>query len=213
MSKLLLSWCWLTIVWQDVFIGYVETSGNYGATRHANEIWLNDGTGMFALDEDNPLLGNLKQTHSAAFADVNNDGHVDIVIGNGCNDQTQTTPISSAYLAMCDPLNQLWLNTGTGNFTLWSEVNVSSPLLAQSSATTWAMEFADVNADGFIVLQGLSKRRPCKNAPCLAAPLSLSLGFVCGGAGPLRGLWEYRPHGGVLRRTGSHWQRRVPLYE
>jgi hypothetical protein len=72
-------------------------------------------------------------THSAAAADVNGDGSIDLYVGN----------LGGGPLC-CAPM--LWLNDGTGHFHVAS--GLLPPSVADGSAYT-ASAFADVNGDGF----------------------------------------------------------------
>jgi hypothetical protein len=73
-------------------------------------------------------------THSAAAADVNGDGSIDLYVGN----------LGGGELC-CAPM--IWLNDGTGHF------RVGSGLLPESVTNGWhayaASAFADVNGDGY----------------------------------------------------------------
>jgi hypothetical protein len=71
-------------------------------------------------------------THSAAAADVNGDGSIDLYVGN----------LGGGPLC-CAPM--LWLNDGTGHFHVSS--GLLPPSVAGGSAFT-ASAFADVNGDG-----------------------------------------------------------------
>ena len=62
---------------------------------------LNDGAREF-VDEALDLPGGLSSTHSVAVADVNNDGYVDVIVGN------------------YGQINQLILNDGAGGFVSFS---------------------------------------------------------------------------------------------
>jgi hypothetical protein len=69
--------------------------GNSGGAGFANTVWVNDGTGIFS--DTGQALGN-NSTRSIARGDVDNDGDLDMVEGNGGDDI-------------------VWLNNGAGTFT------------------------------------------------------------------------------------------------
>ncbi len=64
---------------------------------NANRVWLNNGDGVFSDSEQ--LLGN-SSTKSVAIHDLDSDGDLDLVAGNGSLDA-----------------NRVWLNNGSGIFT------------------------------------------------------------------------------------------------
>ncbi|MCU0748829.1 MAG: VCBS repeat-containing protein [Akkermansiaceae bacterium] len=87
------------------------------APEHPNEIWLNNGSGIFSNSGQN--LGN-QFTQGCKVADVNGDGHPDIAFANNSS-------------------NTVWLNNGSGVFTL-------SPSTI-GTLNTFDISFADLDGD------------------------------------------------------------------
>jgi hypothetical protein len=85
---------------QDCFAGLDVPLPGLG-----NSLYLNDGSGHFTRKENSGLEGTLGQTNTAnaVFADFNNDGKLDIFLGNG----------QTSYAA----INQLFFGNGDGTFT------------------------------------------------------------------------------------------------
>lgn len=83
----------------DAFIG----NAPYFANAGANELWLNDGEGVFTKDAQALGDGN---TRAALLVDLNDDTYLDLVVGN--------TGLGSSNP---DPANKVWINDGAGNFT------------------------------------------------------------------------------------------------
>jgi signal transduction histidine kinase len=92
-----------------------------------NKLYLNDGEGYFedVSDEDYRGVGENERTNSVAFADVNNDGFLDMFITNE------------------ESTNRLFINNGAGFFT---EVTKEAGLETFGGGTSAA--FCDINNDG-----------------------------------------------------------------
>jgi hypothetical protein len=73
-------------------------------------------------------------THSAAAADVNSDGSIDLYVGN----------LGGGDLC-CAPM--IWLNDGTGHFRV--PTGLLPPSITDGSHAFTASAFADVNSDGY----------------------------------------------------------------
>ncbi len=72
----------------------------YLGSQDTNFLYLNDGSGNFSLDTGSALALHQGYTFGAAFGDYDNDGWLDIVLGNTLNENQS---------------NALFHNTGTGN--------------------------------------------------------------------------------------------------
>ena len=66
---------------QDLFVGGLATAGEYGISKAPSYLLLNDGKGNFKLADDSIIP--LRETGivtAATFADLNNDGWVDLIV-------------------------------------------------------------------------------------------------------------------------------------
>ncbi len=72
----------------------------------ANEIWMNDGSGLFSLHQG---IGS-STTHNAALGDLDGDSDLDAIVANR-NDTLCPDGTSG------DPKDKIWLNNGTGTFS------------------------------------------------------------------------------------------------
>jgi len=92
-----------------------------------NKLYINDGKGYFndVSGEDNRGVGENERTNSVAFADVNNDGYLDMFITNE------------------ESTNRLFINNGSGIFT---EVTREAGLETLGGGMCAA--FCDINNDG-----------------------------------------------------------------
>lgn len=145
-----------------------------GTQGFESKLYLNNGNGGYALDTVNSFIG--AANAAADFADIDNDGDVDLMIsgynngqfvklyvndGSGSFNEVQNTtfpPVSSGAIQFNDVDNdgdqdvfisgftifvgnvgQLWLNDGTGQFTLSSNTF--------EGANNGNIAFADVDGD------------------------------------------------------------------
>jgi signal transduction histidine kinase len=92
-----------------------------------NKLLLNDGKGFFrdVSSRENRACADLKRSNTAAFADVDNDGDLDLFV---------TSEQAS---------NKLYLNDGAGQFT-----DVTSAAGLESNRGGMCASFADINLDG-----------------------------------------------------------------
>ena len=114
----------------DLYVGNI-----YGAAVIPPQIWLNDGTGRFAvasglLPAAQTDLSQNRYT-SSEFVDVNNDGAVDLILG--AEDHTTNSVVL--------------LNDGTGHFALVPNAMPAKPFA--STAIVLDIKSADINHDGY----------------------------------------------------------------
>jgi hypothetical protein len=115
----------------DIFIADIGTDNtaiNPGYPGEQNELILSEPNGKFR-DATANLPQGFTFTHSAAAADVNGDGSVDIFENN----------LGQA---------EILLNDGSGHFTVANDRLRGFPLDAYGHTHSYACAFADVNGDG-----------------------------------------------------------------
>ena len=100
-------------------------NGNQRGNRVPDQVWMNDGTGTFT-DSGQRLARSTGK--SVELGDLDGDGDADAVVGNG-----GTLGIVNGQA------NQIWLNGGTGVFTLAQELG---------DAATTAVALGDIDNDG-----------------------------------------------------------------
>lgn len=107
----------------DLYFAHVSWQGRDGQDR----VFINDGTGSFSDETDERLGEEGGMTLDAKFGDLDRDGDVDLVLGNGGS-------------------IEIYENEGTGRFT-----NVTDVVLGESgnlNGLNITLEIADFNADG-----------------------------------------------------------------
>lgn len=107
----------------DIFV-----AGSNGASGKSN-LYINDGTGVFTAATTS--ITNLSEDSVGDFADVDNDGDVDLFISG----------LNQTYNVVA----QLYKNDGQGNFTLEQGTNFRSIMYGDA-------KFADITGDGFVDL-------------------------------------------------------------
>jgi hypothetical protein len=117
---------------------FENTIGGLGRSHSQADILLNDGSGHFTVADDRlrgfprDVYGNT-HSYACAFADVNGDGHPDLIVGGG--DATER----SAVL----------LNDGHGYFDFFEWL---PPKLYAPNANVMSIVSTDVNGDGAVDL-------------------------------------------------------------
>jgi gliding motility-associated-like protein len=106
----------------------VLISGKKADNLPSTELFINDGTGNFSLVVGTPFLDN--EFGENAFADVNNDGNIDVLLSGG---------------GPSLPVTNLYLNDGTGVFT-----ESVQPFITVNGET--ALDFGDIDGDNDVDL-------------------------------------------------------------
>ncbi|UCG37961.1 MAG: CRTAC1 family protein [bacterium] len=115
---------------------YIVKGGRYEI--EANRLLINEG-GRFTDVTDKAGVGSKDFTYSAAFADVDNDGYLDLYLANyGVGAR-----------------NTLYRNNGDGTFT-----DVTEEAGVGDRSWSWSAVFSDVNGDGFQDLYVVNGRYP-----------------------------------------------------
>ncbi|VAW71502.1 hypothetical protein MNBD_GAMMA13-441, partial [hydrothermal vent metagenome] len=110
-----------------------------------NRLFENQGDGSFVNISASSQIGlGVHNPSSCAMGDINNDGLLDIYIGNSYNDWSHRLPIMLFGFESLIEENQLYVNTGSNIF---SDVSASSGILTQKEIT-WAVSMVDYDQDG-----------------------------------------------------------------
>jgi hypothetical protein len=110
--------------------GYLDiVAADYG--EESNTLYINDGTGSFSSSTTTGIIigSEILTTHSIALGDVNNDGHLDILVGN--NGQS----------------NILYMNNGFGEF---ADASTAGIIIGSETLFTPSVSLGDVNNDGHL---------------------------------------------------------------
>jgi hypothetical protein len=100
----------------DVFV--LRGAWLYAAGRHPNSLWLNDGSGRFTDATFEAGLGEVHYpTQTAAFADYDLDGDLDLFVGNEHGDGRSRVGLEGGQAPAFDAPSQLFRNDGRGRFT------------------------------------------------------------------------------------------------
>ncbi len=131
----------------DIFTS-VYVHENYTLDEGRNDLLLNDGSGHFTLAANSPFHTEpIYNTAGAVFVEYNNDGKIDLYIGNWyCNNPSNSWCIyDSSPLAPDLTIDQLYQGHGDGSFS-----NVTSPSGIGSNATCiYGIATWDWNNDGY----------------------------------------------------------------
>jgi hypothetical protein len=127
--------------YEDVFVLRGAWLGEQG--RRPNSLLRNDGDGTFTDVTYQADLDAYHPTQTAAWADVNGDGHIDLFVGNESSAKVDPFSGDTASTAVSPHPSALYLNQGDGTF---DDVASSAGLDVQAyvKGSTWG----DVNNDG-----------------------------------------------------------------
>lgn len=124
-----------------------------------NRLFKNLGNGTFSELANSGLEVGSLASSSCAMGDIDNDGLLDIFVGNAWNQDTLVGCVIEPFAD--NQHNQLYLNQGNGTF---SDVSASSGIMdlgglppenAGSATITWAVVMVDIDFDGDIdIIQG-----------------------------------------------------------
>lgn len=107
--------------------GYTDVIiANAASAGRVNDLFLNNGDGMFTTISDGPVSSDKKASMGASWGDYNNDGYLDLFIANQANFT-----------------NDLYTNNGDGSFTKMTGEDIVNAK-SYSISGSWV----DVNNDG-----------------------------------------------------------------
>ena len=149
---------------QSVVFGDVDGDGDLDTLQGGDLVWLNDGTGTFTdTGQRLQAAGTGDISGYAEFADLDNDGDLDVVgtasvhlnNGSGVFSDSGQNPFGADTIEVGDldgdgdidvmagvlyAGNRVWLNNGSGAFTDTGQ--------SLGSSSTRSLEFADLDSDG-----------------------------------------------------------------
>ncbi len=103
------------------------------ANGERNFLFHNNGMGGFTEITNGSIVRDIGDSHPCAWGDYDNDGHLDLFVGNGAGN--------------ADEQNFLYLNNGDGTFT-----RVRTGPIATNSMQAFGAAWGDFDNDGFIDL-------------------------------------------------------------
>ncbi len=113
--------------------------------NESNRLFKNNGDKTFEDISISSTIGNgIHNPSSCTMGDINNDGLLDIYIGNSYNNWSHRLPIMLFGFENLIESNQLFLNAGNNVFT---DVSETSGILTQKEIT-WAVAMVDYDQDG-----------------------------------------------------------------
>jgi len=116
----------------DVYI----SSRGYGNAVSSDALFENNGDGTFRKRLDSVLSQDANSSWGAAWADYDNDGHLDLFVPNG-----------PSWGGAEDWDNFLYHNQGDGTFS-----RVTDSRVVHDGGTSWGASWADYDNDGFLDL-------------------------------------------------------------
>lgn len=118
--------------------GDIDNDGDFDlfVANHGNQknfLYINEGNLQFTKITEGDVVNDNSYSIGSDFADVDNDGDLDLFVANGFSGGSKTT-------------NLLYLNNGDGTFT--KENNV----VTQDDGWSYGTSFGDLNSDGYLDL-------------------------------------------------------------
>src|SRR5207247_2082011 len=113
----------------DVFLANGHGPLNGTTTLRKNLLYRNAGDGIFSQVTDGSIVNDLADSFSAAWADYNNDGFLDLFVANSTG------------------RNFLYRNNGDGTFT-----KVLDPSITGDAANSHSVTWGDYDNDGYLDL-------------------------------------------------------------
>ncbi len=147
----------------DLFVGNIGGNAGYTGNCCSIQIWVNDGQGRFTIAPGRlpPEIedGNQNTFTASAFADVDGDGSVDLILGGAHGCVLPTYSITNA--------TQLLVNDGTGHFQVRPGSIPPKPFGVSSE--TLDIKAVDLNRDRALDLLVASTNAPQETVDCYAA--------------------------------------------
>lgn len=128
--------------YEDIFVLRGAWLGEQG--RRPNSLLRNNGDGTFTDVTYEAGLDAYHPTQTAAWADVNNDGHVDLFVGNESDAKIDPFSGDTTEIVSTPHPSSLYVNRGDGTFVeLATETGIDLQTYVKGSA------WGDVNNDGW----------------------------------------------------------------
>lgn len=105
-----------------------------------NQLFMNDGKGKFDEVKSGPIVRPNEGSNAIAAGDVNGDGRIDLLFGNGDFESTSGAPFDERGIR-----NRLYLNRGKGRF---KEASIRQ--FPSGVQPTKCIELADLDGDGHL---------------------------------------------------------------
>jgi len=118
--------------------GDIDNDGDFDlfVANHGNQknfLYINEGNLLFTKVTEGDIVNDNSYSIGSAFADVDNDGDLDLFVTNGFSGSSKTT-------------NLLYLNNGDGSFTKIENA------VSTDEGWSYGASFGDLNSDGYLDL-------------------------------------------------------------